>query len=45
MHAVMAYLMLSDDGLLPGRQTVINFNEYIPGGQIDRLGSFLNENF
>ena len=36
MHAIMAYLMLSDDQLLPGDETIINFNDE-SGGQFKRL--------
>ena len=43
MHAIMAYMMLSDDELLPGDQTVISYNEFESGGQIQRAVRFIDE--
>ena len=32
MHAIMTYLMLSDDGLIPGKETVMELQErYVKG--------------
>lgn len=48
MHAVMAYMMLSEDGLLPGenRQTLIDLDEEALGsGKIVNVVAFVNENF
>lgn len=48
MHAIMAYMMLAEDGLLPGesRQTLIDLNEEALGsGKIVNMVAFINENF
>ena len=48
MHALMAYMMLSEEGLLPGktRQTLIDLPEtMLGGGKAERVVAFINENF
>ena len=46
LHIGMAYVLLSDDGLLPGAQTVLEYDNKLTGWyQFRRLRSFLLENF
>ena len=46
LHIGMSYVLLSDDGLLPGAQTILEFEfEFTGWYQFRRLRKFLLENF